>query len=143
MDENLLTAGQPTTRQLAELASAGFELVVNLAPADASNALQDEAGTVTALGMQYLHIPVDWEAPAHSDLEKFILAMRTYSSRRMLVHCAANYRVSAFYSLYAMLDLGWTSEQARAFRAPIWDGSHYPVWQSFLSETEQRFAAAG
>jgi hypothetical protein len=57
---------------------------------------------------------------------------------RTLVHCAANFRVSAFYGLYAMKHLGWSVEQAEAFRATIWDGSDYPVWEAFISQMQQR-----
>jgi hypothetical protein len=53
---------------------------------------------------------------------------------RTLVHCAANFRVSAFYGLYAVKHLGWSVEQAETFRAPIWDAGDYPVWEAFISQ---------
>jgi hypothetical protein len=40
-----------------------------------------------------------------------------------------------------MKHLGWSAEQAEAFRAPIWAGSDYPVWEAFISEMKQRLAA--
>ena len=59
---------------------------------------------------------------------------------RTLLHCAANFRVSAFYGLYAVKHLGWSVEQAEAFRAPIWESSDYPVWEAFISRLQERFA---
>ena len=32
------------------------------------------------------------------------------------------------------------TDQAESFRAPIWDGSDYPVWESFIREMQQRLA---
>jgi len=49
-------------------------------------------------------------------------------------------RSQAFYSLYAMKRLGWSAEQADTFRAPIWDGSDYPIWEAFISQMQQRLA---
>jgi hypothetical protein len=49
------------------------------------------------------------------------------------LHCAANFRVTAFYSLYALKHLGWTEDQAAEFRASVWQVSDYPVWEKFVS----------
>jgi hypothetical protein len=57
---------------------------------------------------------------------------------RALVHCAANFRVSAFHGLYAMKHLGWSVERAEAFRAPIWDSSDDPVWEAFILQMQHR-----
>ena len=59
IDESLCTSGQPTVAQLQEIASAGFQTVINLALHDDPRySLPDEAGTVRSLGMGYVHIPV-------------------------------------------------------------------------------------
>ena len=39
-------------------------------------------------------------------------AMQAVPDDRTLIHCAANFRVTAFYSLYAMKHLDWTAAQA-------------------------------
>jgi protein tyrosine phosphatase (PTP) superfamily phosphohydrolase (DUF442 family) len=82
--------------------------------------------------MAYTHIPVDWENPKENDFEVFDQSMKQLATSKVLVHCAANYRVTAFYSLYAQKNLGWSEEQAEAFRGQIWKGSHYPVWEEFI-----------
>jgi uncharacterized protein (TIGR01244 family) len=140
VDDRLMTSGQPTEEQLRAAAAEGYDTVVNLAPHDNDNALPDEAGLVHALGMSYHHLPVDWAAPAESDFAGFEQVMAELPvDSRVLVHCAANFRVSAFYGLYAMKHLGWTGEQAEALRASIWDVGDYPVWDAFVS----RIAATG
>ncbi len=141
VDDRLITSGQPTEDQLRDVAAAGIDTIVNLAPHDASNALPDEPALVHALGLTYHHIPVVFANPTEDDFAAFEQVMVDLPPEsRTLVHCAANFRVSAFYGLYAIKRLGWTVEQAEAFRAPIWDGSDYPVWEAFIARLQQRLA---
>lgn len=115
---------------------------MNLAPHDGEKALPDEAGLVQALGMTYHHVFVDFAGPTESDFAAFEDVMAgLQADGRTLVHCTANFRVSAFYSLYAMKCLGWPAERARAFRASVWDTRDYPVWDDFVSQLERRIAA--
>lgn len=139
VNDRLITSGQPTEHQLRGAAAEGIDTVVNLAPHDSDNALPDEAGLVCALGMTYHHLPVVFENPTEADFAVFEQVMAQLPPEsRTLVHCAANFRVSAFYGLFAMKHLGWSAEQAEAFRAPIWNGSDYPVWEAFISKMQQR-----
>jgi uncharacterized protein (TIGR01244 family) len=143
VDDRLITSGQPSEDQLRRAAAEGIDTVVNLAPHDADSALPDEAGLVQALGMTYHHLPVAFANPTEADFAAFEQVMAELPPEsRTLVHCAANFRVSAFYGLYAMKHLGWSVEQAEAFRAPIWDGSDYPIWEAFISQMQQRLSGA-
>jgi uncharacterized protein (TIGR01244 family) len=143
VDGRLITSGQPTEEQLRAAAAEGFDTVVNLAPHEGENALPDEAGLVRALGMTYHHLPVVFAKPTERDFAAFDQVMRRLPpNSRTLVHCAANFRVSAFFGLYAIKHLGWTAEQAEAFRAPIWDISDYPAWDAFVSQMQGRLTRA-
>jgi uncharacterized protein (TIGR01244 family) len=137
VDDRLITAGQPTEEQLRAVAAEGFDTVVNLAPHDGQTALADEAGLVQALGMSYHHLPVVFANPTERDFAAFeeVLAGLPPDSKT-LVHCAANFRVSAFYGLYAMKHRGWSAEQAETFRASVWNVSDYPVWEAFISQLQ-------
>lgn len=74
--ERLLTAGQPSEAQLADAARRGVQVVINLALHDhARYSLADEAGCVRGLGMEYVHIPVQFNAPTEENLQAFIAAM--------------------------------------------------------------------
>lgn len=132
LSDNLITGGQPTEEQLAAAASAGTEVVINLGRLDPAYALPDERGTVQALGMIYEHIPVIWAAPQPADLKRFFEAMERHRGHRLFVHCAANYRVSAFILLYRVLRLGWRIEDALPDMRAIWDPAEYPAWQAFI-----------
>lgn len=65
----LATSGQPTTEQFADIASAGYSLVINLATPASSNWNRDENAIAQSLGMKYVSIPIDWEYPTLSDFE--------------------------------------------------------------------------
>lgn len=135
LTDRLLSSGMPTADQVRAIAEAGVELVINLAPFDPGHDLHDEAGLVASAGMDYLNIPVDWEAPKQGDLQAFMEAMDRNSGRKVLVHCRANYRATGFIALYRMLRLGWTREDAFRDVQSVWDPAEYPVWQKFIDES--------
>ena len=138
VDDRLITGGQPTEEQLREAAREGFTVVINIADFGERNALPDEAGLVRSLGMAYHHIPVAWKNPTAEDFEAFEHLLASLAGEKVLLHCAANFRVTAFYALYAMKRLGWTEERADAFRASVWQGSNHPVWEAFVREMKGR-----
>ena len=90
--------------------------------------------------MDYINIPVVWSDPKSGDFEAFEQAMNQTPEAKTLVHCMANFRVTAFYSLYAQKHLGWSEAQADTFRAQIWQGSDYPIWETFIAHTKATFA---
>ena len=47
--ENVGTGGQPTIRQLAEIAEANYSAIVNLAMYDSDNAIPEEGDIVSSL----------------------------------------------------------------------------------------------
>ena len=132
LSDHLITGGQPTEAELALAAAAGAEVVINLGRLDPAYALPDERGTVAALGLIYEHIPVVWAEPTAADLDAFFAALARHAGRRLFVHCAANYRASAFNMLYRVLRLGWRIEDARPDLDAIWDPAEYPQWQAFI-----------
>lgn len=143
VDDQLSTAGQPTEAELRDAANAGVRTIINLAPFDPRYSLPDEAGLVETLGMAYHHIPVDWGSPTERDFAAFEQAMLARQAGKALIHCAANFRATAFYSLFAMKQLGWSAAQAEAFRASIWHGSDYPQWESFIQRMQRAINEPG
>lgn len=101
MTPTITTSGQPTEAQLSELREMGVTRIVNLGPHDNKGALDDEAGTVTGLGMVYDYIPVDFEAPTDADFEAFRAVLENNPDEVIHVHCIYNARVSAFFFRYA------------------------------------------
>ena len=137
IDSNTLTAGQPTEEQLADVAQEGCKLVINLATFDPRYSLTDEEETCNSLGMSYVNIPVDWASPTVEDYQAFKVAMIKAADQKILIHCAANYRVTAFYSVYAKQFLSWSDEQGQALIAQIWetnpDWKMDDVWKDYIA----------
>lgn len=128
----LATAGQPTEKQLSQLAHAGFQTVINLAlHNDLHYSLPDEAGLVKSLGMEYIHIPVLFHAPEEANLLAFLRAMEAQDQRKVLVHCAENKRVPVFLALYRIIKLGWSTQEALSDMRSVWKPNE--VWQQFIS----------
>lgn len=133
VDERLATSGQPSEAQLAAIAQAGYQVIINLALHDDPRyALPDEAASVAALGLAYVHIPVQFSAPTREDLLRFCDAMDAHIGRKTWVHCAANYRVTAFLGLYRVLRQGWPQDEAFALMKQVWQPD--ATWQAFIDD---------
>lgn len=132
VNDEIITSGQPTVEQIRSLMEEGFTNVINLATFNPGESLEKEAELVVSLGMNYFWIPVVWTNPQPADFEAFEHTMLNLPGGKTLIHCHANYRVTAFYSLYAQKHLGWSAQQAQEFRARIWKDSYHPVWESLI-----------
>lgn len=136
--EKLSSSGMPTAEQMNSVAEAGVELVVNLAPHDVPNAIPNEENLVESLGMEYINIPVNWNMPTRDGLNVFMDVMDKNKDRTVHVHCEANFRASAFITMYRILRLGWIPEEAFAVMHTIWDEDAYPVWKMFIEDALKR-----
>jgi uncharacterized protein (TIGR01244 family) len=130
ISESLYTSGQPSESELALVAASGFTTVVNLAPHNAENSLQDEAGVVNGLGLEYIHMPVDFKRPTTEDFSEFAQIMTRLAERKVWVHCAANMRVSAFVYRYRVQVRGDDMETAANDLREIWQP--FGVWKTFI-----------
>lgn len=134
LNERILTGGQPTVDQLEDAALAGVQVVINLATKTSYNAIPNEGQIVEGLGLEYLHIPVQWDAPKKVVLDYFMDTLDTRRDKKVLIHCAANMRVSAFMALYRILRLGWPREKAFSEVRRIWNPDNYPAWKRLIHE---------
>jgi protein tyrosine phosphatase (PTP) superfamily phosphohydrolase (DUF442 family) len=132
LGDRLGTAGQPTEEEFYSIRDAGFEAVINLALPTSDNALPHEGSLVTGLGMAYVHIPVNFQAPTPRDFRAFCGAMDAFADRPVFVHCAANMRVSAFMFLYRVLRQRASPADAARDLHAIWQPDQ--VWDCFIQE---------
>jgi len=86
--------------------------------------------------MDYIHIPVQFNAPTEENLRAFIAAMDAHKSEKILVHCAANYRVTAFVGLYRVLREGWRADEAFEPMRSVWEPD--AVWVRFITNMLER-----
>lgn len=129
----LSTSGSVNAEELFNLSNNGYEVVINLLPGSNEYAVPNEADIVQNQGVIYHHIPVDFEAPKDQDYEKFVSVMENTASLKTHIHCAANWRVSAFYSVYACQNGIWDVSRALDHINSLWSPNDYPVWAEFLA----------
>jgi protein tyrosine phosphatase (PTP) superfamily phosphohydrolase (DUF442 family) len=141
--ERLTTSGLVSAEQLGDLRRQDYDAVINLLPETHERAVADEAAIVRGQGLDYVYIPVDFEAPTHEDLEAFAHAMTGRSGQKVHVHCAANYRVSAFYSLYALRNGVCTPDEADQLVRDVWNPAEFPVWSAFITDERTRTTRPG
>jgi protein tyrosine phosphatase (PTP) superfamily phosphohydrolase (DUF442 family) len=130
ISDRLATSGQPTAQEFPLIQRAGYQTVLNLAPANASNALPNEQAIVAGLGMDYINLPVIWEYPTLEDFSRFCAIMQAHKEQPIFVHCAMNMRVSAFVYLYRHLVLEMPSPEAYESMTKIWQPN--AIWQRFI-----------
>ena len=128
INELISTSGQPKIEELELIANEGFEVIINLAMTTTSNALENEDKIVSSLNMSYIHIPVDFENPKLSDLKLFLNILQALGANKVWIHCAKNYRVSAFMYVYHKYILHTPFEQI--------DLSIFDMWQPSLAWQE-------
>ncbi|HSM71669.1 MAG TPA: protein tyrosine phosphatase family protein [Anaerolineales bacterium] len=133
LSQQLSSSDMPTIRQLKAIAEAGVELVINLAPHHVPNAIPNETQLAASLGMQYIDIPVNWNT-LEDGLKSFMDVMDANSEKKIHVHCVANFRASAFITMYRILRLGWEPDKAFEAMHNTWDKHTYPVWKMFAGD---------
>ena len=138
VSDSVATAGVLKPKQLAALSKAGIEVVMNLMPDSSEYAVKGEKQIIEGQGIEYWHLPVDFSAPKLEEYEQFKGKLKQSEGRKLLIHCAANYRVSAFYSRYAIESGKWTTAEADRFMLSIWQPSEYPAWPEWLDKVRLR-----
>jgi protein tyrosine phosphatase (PTP) superfamily phosphohydrolase (DUF442 family) len=158
LDDWITTSGQPTEAQLADLHALGVRHIVNLGLHTHEKALPDEAGSVSRLGMTYIHIPVNFQNPTDQDFEKFCsvtyvetameilerIGARNDLARAILTRAALRQAAGDLTTARALLDqagaifheLGTLDEPARveAARAVLDRGAAIPLLGSSLRQ---------
>lgn len=139
----LWTSGQLSAQDIQALPSLSMDVVINLALPTSSNALAGEADLVTAQGMSYVQIPVQWEQPKPEQFTQFVGVINAFSQRNIWVHCAKNMRASAFIYLYRKLILEEDEQQASFPMQRIWTPNQtWRAWIDTVCMEQARLATA-
>ena len=131
LSPSLASAGQPDAAGIEAIGRAGFKRLINLAMSTSPGALADEAELAQRAGMQYLHLPIDFELPHLDQAARLFEELRRAAAEPVFVHCAKNMRVSALLSAYRMVLGGVSCQQARADLHAIWTPNH--TWRRYVS----------
>uniref|UniRef100_A0A832H1G5 Phosphatase n=1 Tax=Oscillatoriales cyanobacterium SpSt-402 TaxID=2282168 RepID=A0A832H1G5_9CYAN len=137
VSDAIATAGQPTEEQFEAIRDAEYDVVINLALPTSTNALPNERETVEQLGIEYIHIPVQWEHPTLETVEEFFAVMDRYATQKIFVHCAANMRVSVFMYLYRTIRQNVEPATAQKTLHQIWTPNE--TWQQLIDKVVQKY----
>jgi protein tyrosine phosphatase (PTP) superfamily phosphohydrolase (DUF442 family) len=135
LSDILHSSGMPTPTQLSSIGEAGIQIVVNLATPKSEGWMPEEQERIEAQNIIYYGIPVDWDNPTSDDLNSFMAVIDKHKYQKILVHCQANYRATAFIALYRYILMGWSEENAFRDLLKIWNPAEYPIWQKFIEQS--------
>jgi protein tyrosine phosphatase (PTP) superfamily phosphohydrolase (DUF442 family) len=128
--ERFASSGQPTAAQLENAAELGFERIVYLAFTDDGTAIEREDSIVKELGMEYIHIPVDFGNPTVDDFKAFARIMAGNDVPKTLLHCQVNFRASTFSFLYRTIILHVSMLDAKEDLDSVWVPNE--IWFRFI-----------
>ena len=129
---SICTSGQPTYVQFEEIASDGYECVINLAMPDHEQSIPSEGSIVSSFGMTYIHLPVPFDAPTKAHLDEFSALMDGLANKKVWVHCVVNARVSAFLFCYLQAKRGMSPVDAATPILRQWLPKMDATWRRFI-----------
>lgn len=132
VNESITTSGLVDAVALEALSAQGYAVVINLLPDTYEHAVRNEREIVESQGIEYIHIPVDFKKPERPDFLAFAEALDRVADKKIHLHCAANYRVSAFYALYQRRRGHWSIDKTMAFIEEIWRPAEHEGWSDFI-----------
>jgi len=112
MDDRFFRGGQPKQDEYQELAALGIKTVIDLRDDPTSY----EKGSVEALGMKYVNIPMsDSSYPEAPKIDAFLKLVDDPSTGKFYVHCAGGrHRTGVAGAVYRFNHYNWTYDQVYA-----------------------------
>jgi protein tyrosine phosphatase (PTP) superfamily phosphohydrolase (DUF442 family) len=126
----LVTAGQPDRASLQRLKAEGYAAVISLAPGDTADAVPEQSQILAAQGIEFVHVPIPWQAPEAKHLDAMAAAMQRLKGKKVLVHCQMNMRASALTFLYRTIHAKEDPAKAWADVKPLW--TPRDQWAAFI-----------
>lgn len=126
IDERLASSGQPMPEHFPVLAEEGFVALINLATKASTGHLPMEPDLCARAGIEFAWQPVAWDAPTVEDYLAFQDWLDANRHRKVLVHCAKNWRASMFCALYRVIREGLPPAAAWEEILEVWEPDE--VW---------------
>ena len=112
MDDRFFRGGQPKKDEYQELAALGIKTIIDLR----DDPTEYEKGSVEALGMKYVNIPMsDSSYPETAKIDAFLKLVDDPSTGKFYVHCAGGrHRTGVAGAVYRFNHYNWTYDQVYA-----------------------------
>lgn len=113
VDAVVACGGATETGALEGLKNDGFKAVINLRQATEVGAnIEENAARAKALGLTYIHIPFNTQAPETKPVDDFLAAVSNKANQPVFIHCGSANRVGAVWLTKRVLQDGWPVEKA-------------------------------
>ncbi len=113
VDPTIACAGATETAALDGLKADGFKSIINLRLASERGANVDEnRARAQALGLNYIHIPVDSSNLDPASIDRFLEAVKQPSNQPVFLHCGSASRVGPMMIVKRVLHDGWDVDAA-------------------------------
>ncbi len=120
--EHLFSSAQPSAEQLQQIKEYGCSTVINLATSKSDNYLTKQDQICLDLGLNYIHIPIDWDMPcAEQCLLILDLIDHLVQNEIVWLHCAKNKRVSSLMYLYRQFYMNMDLPTAQELLHQVWE----------------------
>ncbi len=133
ISQRLASSGMPSEHEISIIKKNGYKHIISLLPGDQNK----ERSQVKAINLTFDQVPVEWGDPKLEDFEKFVSLMDTYGEDKVLVHCALNYRASAFSYLYQVTQKLKNQDAAEKKFHTIWEPND--EWFDFINMVEKHY----
>lgn len=120
--EHLFSSAQPSIEQLKLIKEYGCSTVINLALSNAPNHIENEDRICLDLGLNYIHIPIDWETPsAEQCLLVLDLIDHLVQNEIVWIHCTKNDRSSCLMYVYRQFYMNMDMPTSQDLLHEIWE----------------------
>jgi uncharacterized protein (TIGR01244 family) len=113
VDAVVACGGATDTSALEALKNDGFKSVINLRQASEAGAnIEANAARAKALGLNYIHLPLNGQAPDPKVVDAFLAAVADKTNQPVFIHCGSASRVGAVWMVKRVLQDGWPLDKA-------------------------------
>ena len=113
VDAVVACGGATETAALEALKNDGIKAVINLRQASEAGAnVEVNAARAKELGLNYIHLPLNGQAPDNKIIDQFLAAVADKANQPVYIHCGAASRVGAVWLIKRVLQDGWPVEKA-------------------------------
>ncbi|MCW8878101.1 MAG: protein tyrosine phosphatase family protein [Kangiellaceae bacterium] len=114
VSDELITGGQPTSKQIEQLRQLGVKNIINLRGEDEFYKF-DEKVEVESKGLNYVNLQIIGKAGVTIENAKLFAEIMSKQQGKTFVHCASGNRVGAMFALSHALNEGKSLEEAIEF----------------------------
>ena len=133
VDAVVACGGATETSALAGLKADGFKTIINLRqPTEQGANIEENAAAAKALGLNYVNIPVNGQAPDPKTVDQFLETIANKTNQPAYIHCASASRVGAYWLVKRVLQDGWAVDKATEEAKLI--GLRSPALEKFALE---------